>query len=300
MAYRIKNLESLEGEVRRIAHEEVRGAMRDIRKAHSHSDVMHAVRSRCKKMRALLRLVRSGLRKQYRIENHAFRDIARGLSRFRDATVMRATIDSLLTLDSISDSPIDSDYVRANLATGLEEGLDEDAFRRALEEAQEALHATAVRIASWRVRGKPMRILAAGLGETYQRARDLFSEAATTQEARELHEWRKHVKHHWLQLKLIRPISSKALPGRMKRMGQLSDALGNLHDLDVLEAWLAQQPDHGLRQAAGTIAGLAAQRRAQLRATAFGLGSAAFTRRRREFVDAVIRPRDSATARRTS
>ncbi len=58
---------------------------------------VHAFRKRCKKIRALLRLVRPSLGSRFRVENDRYRDMARRVAAVRDADVMVETFDNLLT-----------------------------------------------------------------------------------------------------------------------------------------------------------------------------------------------------------
>lgn len=298
MAYLIKHFDALEAEVRRIAHEEVRNALREIRNAGTRPDPVHATRLHCKKMRALLRLVRHGLGRHYEVENESCRDIARSLSGPRDAKIILTTIDTLLEDHAYDTAELDGEHLRAWLVSRLDPLRKEAEHTGALVESLVALTSIEARIPRWRVRGAPIRILSAGVGETYKRARHDFRRVRETRRASHFHDWRKHVKYHWLQLKLIRPIGSKALPGRMKRMTELSRALGDLHDLDVLEPWLARQHDHAAAASLAVITQRLGRRRAELQRAAIALGEHQFARPPRELVEAIVR-RLSATARRT-
>ena len=60
-------------------------------------EAIHEVRKRCKRVRAVARLLRPHARELYRRENAAFRDIARRLSPFRDAHVQVETFDQLVS-----------------------------------------------------------------------------------------------------------------------------------------------------------------------------------------------------------
>lgn len=292
MTYRIRNVDLLESELRRIARAEIRGALAQIRNAHSRPNAVHAVRAHCKKVRALLRLVRFGLGKQYERENQAFRDIARELAESRDATVIRATFDTLVERGFSANRRSELDRLRARLASG-DDSPDEPATLLAVHAP---LAVAEGRAATLRLRGQPLNVVALGLRATYGRARKLYTRARTTREPKQFHEWRKHAKHHWYHLELIRPVSSKALPGRMKRMAQLSDVLGDLHDLDVLEAWLGAQAqaDRSSKRVTRSLSGLVGARRAELQDVACAMGEALFARHPREIVSAV-----TATARRT-
>ena len=86
MAFRIRNGDHLAKEVRRIARKQVEGALAVLREGdHADPETVHELRKHCKKLRALLRLVRPALGDVYAVENAHFRDMAQWLSPLRDA-----------------------------------------------------------------------------------------------------------------------------------------------------------------------------------------------------------------------
>jgi CHAD domain-containing protein len=296
MHYQIKQFRALEDEVRRIALVEIRRAAHAARPHHMRVDAVHTIRLQCKKLRALLRLVRTGLGRQYAVENRAFRDIARKLARSRDTHVVRTTIDALAAVPT-DDGHGQIDHTE--LLEGLKERLEARNGRQEqaalFAEVRSSLAAIERRAGRWRVRGNPTRILSKGLGATYARARRHFMRARETRKSAAFHEWRKQVKYHGFQLKLMQPISSKTFPGRMKRMTELSRTLGELHDLDVLESWLV--PDARASTHRRRLERRLGRKRAELQQMALALGEAQFTRRPHEITDKILKRLDHASSR---
>ena len=287
MAYQIKSPKSLDLEVRRIAHAEIRAAILASRRIRTVPDAVHAVRSHCKRTRALLHLVKTGLGDRYRTEDHAIRDIARRLSTFRDADVMQTSLSELVRRVTIADSRCDFAPLSAGLATELAQRQSDQAARTALALSAESLSSCLQRVDAWSLKGRRAHIVSAGLAATYGRAQALMRAAASGGSAHQFHEWRKHVKYHWLQLKLIRPISSRVYPGRTKRMSELSSLLGTLHDLDILDEWLRRSRKR--EHAATVLARTSKRRRLALRESALTLAGTQFDREPMEFVRPVGR-----------
>ena len=97
--------ETVEDGIKRIVHEQIEQAIKEIDSPRmKRSDAIHEVRKHCKRIRAVLRLVRPQFEKTYQFENVWFRDAAKGLAELRDAEAIIETYDSLL--DKFCD-PID-------------------------------------------------------------------------------------------------------------------------------------------------------------------------------------------------
>src|SRR5262249_12492251 len=84
-------------DIRRIAIELIDGLIRDsgARSAAS-PEGSHAIPKRCKKLRAVLRLVRPCLGDTYRHENEYFRDLASTLAPLRDVHAMVVAFDAVV------------------------------------------------------------------------------------------------------------------------------------------------------------------------------------------------------------
>ncbi|HEX6986240.1 MAG TPA: CHAD domain-containing protein, partial [Planctomycetaceae bacterium] len=96
MPYRLKRKESVADGVARAAREEAEKALAAVTGGGRPADErIHDARTRCKKLRGLLRLVRPHLGDLYREENARLRDAARPLSAVRDAAVVLKAFDEL-------------------------------------------------------------------------------------------------------------------------------------------------------------------------------------------------------------
>ena len=96
MSFRIDPRLPLTAEVRRIARGEIEGMLQHLDAAQAKPDKsMHGCRKRIKRMRALLRLVRSGDRSFTDAENARYRDISASLAGPREAAALIETIDRL-------------------------------------------------------------------------------------------------------------------------------------------------------------------------------------------------------------
>jgi CHAD domain-containing protein len=248
MSYAIRRSEHPADAVRRIAHEEVGAALHAL--AHTDElgveEAIHDVRKRCKQLRGLIRLVPRELGKEYRRANDTFRDAARELSVIRDAQALLATFDEMVEAAN-AQLPDDEGLaaVRAGLAHRAERAHAEVAGRSAnIERAAELLAAGEARIDRWSVTSDGWEAFAAGLGTTYDRGRRALAAAHEAPTAEAFHEWRKRAKYGWYHTRLLAPMAPSVLDPLAQRFHDLSDALGDAHDLAVLTDQLAADPDH--------------------------------------------------------
>ena len=94
MAYRVKQSESLCKNLKRIAHEQIDKAIQLACSTSENDDALHDIRKCVKRIRAVLRLVRSELGQSvYTYENNYFRNAGQLLTTMRDAKVVANTLD---------------------------------------------------------------------------------------------------------------------------------------------------------------------------------------------------------------
>ncbi|MEA3641208.1 MAG: CHAD domain-containing protein [Lamprobacter sp.] len=284
MTYELDPAQPLDAEVRRIATERIDHAVAQIDDAKTapHAAV-HEVRKDCKKLRALLRLVRPAVPTLYKDENAAFREIAASLSVLRDAEAAIETFDALIDpfrdhLNPASLAPLRhrlEDH-KAQIAAGAQ-ALDEQ-----LEAARTALLAARKRVPGWALPSEASEpgeeagwsLLGPGLRKTYKRGRGAIQAADAQPSVATFHEWRKRAKYLRYQVRLLRASWPRVLKATYKETKQLGDLLGDDHDLAVLEQVIeeaeALNPSHDAEQ---LLLALAAQRSEQLRKAAMWLGS---------------------------
>ena len=147
--------------LRRIAGAEI-AAIRTLLGGAPDDAAVHGIRKRIKKLRALLRLLRGGLRKVQPAETVVLRDAARLLAPQRDAAVRLATLDRLLTAD---DGPA-LRALRAHLEAEAHAALPGEgspATPPDLETLRTAIDSLALRAEGWSLHGADRRVLTEGL-----------------------------------------------------------------------------------------------------------------------------------------
>ena len=226
---------SLTEGLRRIARSQIETAIAEIDDPDLDPvTTVHQLRKRCKKLRGLLRLVRPGFN-AYAEENAAFRDIARSLADLREAGAM---LETAATLEDRFGEVIGADFfaeVRTTLAAARPPPKAA-AVKVRLRTAREAFAAAGERTGSWEVKGKTADVLARGAAMTYTRALRAMAIAAETDTPEDFHEFRKWVKYHWYQMRLLKRIWPKIIHARIEEARQLADELGDHHDFAIFRA----------------------------------------------------------------
>jgi CHAD domain-containing protein len=274
MAYKLHLDESIETGVHRIAREQIEKAIGELddTKLDPHEKV-HQVRKRCKKMRGLLRLIRPVF-PEFKRENESFRDSARELSYIRDSQSMLECLD---TLSNHYRTHVDAKMFETIVAfleqqreriTGDGSEL-ENKLKRFRSEILTALE----RVPSWRLDSEGFAAIEGGLRKTYRRARNKLAKAFADPTSENFHQWRKRVKYHWYHTRLLHDLWPEMLTVHIEAADDLSDILGDDHDLSVLQKTILEDVEPGNRGAAvQVIHGLIDQRRKQLQAKARIIG----------------------------
>jgi CHAD domain-containing protein len=274
-SYRLQRGETITSELRRIAAEQTDEALAELEVEDPH-EAIHQVRKRCKKVRALLRLVRTSDESLYERENAAYRDAARQVSDLRDMTGLIETFDLMAERHP---EVVDTDRF-APIRDGLRRQREEATARHldgALAGVDSDLRAARERIVDWSVPDDGFDALAGGLAKTYGRARDRMADAYDERTTAAFHEWRKRVKYHRYHVRLLQDCWEPLMKARRSEMHDLSDLLGEDHDLAELRAHLHDDPDRfGDARLVGEITALLDRRRAGLQLDARGLGERLF------------------------
>lgn len=242
MGYRFERDETVTDGVHRIGTEQVKRAQKGLRKMSDPVATVHDVRKRCKKLRALVRLVRPEMG-DYGDANRLFRDAARELAPFRDAHAVAGTFDDLAASHAHLLPEAAVEAVRGHLAGAAEaaSAAVEDAAGP-VERAAHMIDEGMALIEEWSGKDR-FGTLRGGLVKTYKRARNRMDDAAGVTDPSVFHQWRKRVKYHWYHTRLVRDAAPSILRPRAKNMHDLSDALGDAHDLAVLVAGLRADED---------------------------------------------------------
>ena len=271
--YRLHADETVADGVRRVARGRVESALIQLRRE-SERDLpaaVHEARKDLKKLRALLRLVRGELgRKRYRAENARYRDAARLLAGSRDAEVKLKTLTGLRRhygdeLPSVVDLEIDLRAERQRLSGDGEQ----PELRARLERAAVAIEQGRAEIEDWPLEAEGWKLLAHGVERGHRDGRKRLAAVRATPRDEAIHEWRKSVKDHWYQLRLLHNAWSPVLSATADEAHELSELLGDHHDLSVLADTVRARDDAERER----LLALIERRQDELFATALPLGA---------------------------
>ncbi len=220
------------------------------------ASAVHKTRKSTKRIRALLRLVRSEIGpKVYRFENESMRDTARLLSEMRSAAVMVGALEDLqfiyqplLARGTFEEARerlvINRDRIEAR---ALE---DPDLVPRVVTSLERA-HA---RYSSWptdpiarSVYGAGIRdryaSIGPGLAATYRRGRAEMVMAYRAPAPPTFHRWRKRVKYLMHQMEIMTPLWPEVILGMVVTLDRMAELLGEDHDLAELLENIAMRTD---------------------------------------------------------
>ena len=241
MGYFLKLSESLEIGVSNIAQEQIDLALGALENPDLDLGArVHIMRRCCKRLRALLRLVEPGLGKKYRREDRALRDAGRVLSQFRDSDVALSVHRGLRAEGAARGALLTRWESRTN--SQLRELYANPAGLHQLEVYALGLEQVWSRIGTWRLKGKSSRILAAGIGKTYGRARRDMNRARRLQTVDIFHDWRKQVKYHRYHVRLLRLAWPNVIQARAETADELGECLGKANDLAMYLALVRKEP----------------------------------------------------------
>jgi CHAD domain-containing protein len=234
--YRLKRKEKPAQGVRRIAQGRADHALQQLRQESDDDTAaaVHEARKDLKKLRSVLRLVRDELGEDvYRRENVRFRDAGRQLAGARDAEVKLETLQSLAAR---FDGRLSEDGL-APFAKALEEDRQRESQlddQGVLERAVAEIEAGEAAVSDWPLQADDWSLIEPGLERAYRRGRNRFADVRTEASDEAVHEWRKRVKDLWYQLRIVRNAWPEVLGETGDQAHELSDLLGDHHDLAVL------------------------------------------------------------------
>jgi len=276
----MRRRESVAAGVRRIAREQVDAAFVEIREPVPEPEVtVHQLRKRCKKIRAVLRLVRTACPDTYRRENAWYRDTARGLAGTREAQVMVATFDRVVAGDR--DLLRRHAAVRAALVAERDAGgFDAETVRQRLVVLEVPLGLARARVRDWTLDARGFDAIAGGLALTYRRGRQALEAVRRQPTPERLHEWRKRVGYHWYHLRLLADTWPVVTRAYRRELHRLSELLGDDHDRVLLRTALLGRPERfGTGAALVPLLDRMDAQRAALRADAHLLGGRVYAER---------------------
>ncbi|MGI9644145.1 MAG: CHAD domain-containing protein [Ilumatobacteraceae bacterium] len=293
MAFQLRPTKRIAREIRRLARERLDIALELLEglehaSAEGIEENVHEVRKRCKEARGLARLVRPSIGKEFDVFNALVRDAATELSSIRDAHAVLATFDHLRAMPHEQDEAFDR--VRsgqAELARAATEGLRSGDAR--IDRAHRLLRDARDGVARWKM-PKGFAAISGGLTDTYRRGAKSFRRARRHPSDEGIHEWRKSVKQLWYQVRLLEPAAPSVLGPLRNTLDDLSEALGDDHDLAVLIERLDADPARfGGEEAIALVRSRTRQQQDELRDGAFRTGATVFAEKPEAFVARIQR-----------
>jgi CHAD domain-containing protein len=235
-AYRLLPGERVDRGMKRILTAQVDEAIEHLRgdAGTEPAEAVHEARKDMKKIRSALRLVRHEIGDDvWRRENDHYREIARTLSGFRDAEILVEALDGLAErFGPQAEGRFDA--LREQLEQENRAAYEDGSVERAMVEAAAGLVAGRGRIADLPLKGDGWELIGPGLHRSYRRGRKRLRTVEEEASVTNLHELRKRVKDLWYQVRLIRDADKQMLGSLADHAHDLSDHLGDDHDLALL------------------------------------------------------------------
>lgn len=260
MSYRLKFDEPVHKGWRRIVGEQIEAALALLETGSDVDAAIHETRKSMKRVRALLKLLRPGLSPaDYKREKKRYADIGRLLSGVRDRAVLAATATALsqqttgkaraaaqvlakqagsaAAAGDAGERELDAaggaDAADAGIKAVLLDAAAHDTSDQ-VKAAIAALKQAAKSLKKLGLKSRGFDVVRAGLGKTYRAARGDMKLAYKSGVDEHFHEWRKSVQAHWRHMLLMERAWPDVFAARAQLAKEMSDLLGEDHDLYVL------------------------------------------------------------------
>lgn len=284
MSYRLTPHETVSDGIKRIVMEQSEQAIQGLEApSGSQDDAIHAARVCFKKIRAVLRLVRTAIGVEtFRQENVCYRDAGRRLSAIRDRVALRETFDKLTVrlADQLAPNAfakLHRSLRQSNMASTLEK-------KKAMMTVAKTIATARRRVEQWPIQQDDFTAFRQGVQHVYKRGRQSLDNALAQPSVEHFHEWRKEVKYVRYQLRLIKPMWSRMLGPLGDEFERLGEYLSEDHDLALLRQHVLdsiEPTDH--RMDLGTLMALIDRRRGELQGEATRLGQRLYAEKPRAF-----------------
>ncbi len=289
MAFRLEEDEKIGSGIKRVLTEEIDRAVGGLADPEVPKEKgIHDARRSCKRIRAVLHLIRWQLPDEFKTENRWFRDTAGKLARVRDAEAMVECFDDLAKDYSKTDlieayaSVRDGLHSRRDKVANGENANGYAAVVKGFRQARE-------RIAGWTFEADGLDIVEKGLRRTYRQARRDMKRAAKSRATEDLHEWRKAVKYFWHQTEVLRRHVDLFRKNYREQFHQLSSILGDDHDLALLREMIIVDPEHyGSPDVVLAFVKVIDKRRKKLQNDALKIGREVFAEKPKRYIKGVL------------
>lgn len=286
MSYRLRIREDLATGIRRIAREQLEGALCEIAAvtAGDEAAAVHATRKYIKKTRALLRLIREEIGPEiFRKENRCLRAVAGSFSGPRDAWVQLQLLEKLG-----AQAPHGTAFEQTAAMLQAEIATQAAGFGPQRRQAEAALEQICDRLEGWPLDDLGIDGLCCALRSSYRRGRKCFRRVRAEATPESYHSWRKRVKDIWYQLRLLQNLNP-ALVGELAEAARtLGQKLGDLHDLAFFRIRLKVETG-SFEGERGVLLGIISAREHELEEIVLNLGAHFFAEKPGAFERRLLR-----------
>ena len=240
---------------------------------------IHDARKNFKKLRAVLRLVRSDLSPHfYKTHNTHFRNLSRKIAGLRDSFIIIETLEKLLSENNRKLEEYDS------LISYLKNDYFETKNRILFEENSPLSVISSLQFSLNEFENMPLisdgfDTLELGIENIYSKGKYFLNTTYSIPTSEVFHEWRKNVKYLWHLLQIIQPINYRRLKKLTKDFKILSDFIGDEHDLFELQNTLLAKNIEDLQ-----LIQMIKAKQFSLRADAWKLGEKLYSSSAKDFV----------------
>ena len=238
MSYCLENNETLSFGLKRIVLELIDKSVFNLSKGNgSFNEDVHDTRKNFKKIRTVLRLIRSEIgEEKYKIENSFYRDAGRTLSDLRDSTVLILTFDKLAKSSELEMSNFDFSVFRDFLVE------KHKTIRTAKSKKSAVINSLSTdlllarsRVFDWPLSGDEFKLIKKNLQQIYEQGQKYMYAVFSESVKENVHEWRKRVKDLWYAMRILSNLWPEIMSPLVTLLGKLSDALGDANDLFLLK-----------------------------------------------------------------
>jgi CHAD domain-containing protein len=238
MSYRLENNETLSFGFKRIVLEHIDKSVFNLSKGNgSFNEDVHDTRKNFKKIRTVLRLVRSNLGEEsFQVENSFYRSTGRTLSDLRDSSVLILTFDKLLKNSELEMSNFDFSVFR-NFLIEKHKNISAAKSKKSIviNSLSTDLLLSRSRVFDWSFSGDSFRIIKKDLLRIYENGQTFMYAVLSEAVKENVHEWRKRVKDLWYTIRILSNLWPEIMSPLVILLGKLSDTLGDANDLFLLK-----------------------------------------------------------------
>jgi CHAD domain-containing protein len=238
MAFKLSSVATLNVELKRVLVEQIEGALAELDGGDASLDErIHECRQHLKRVRAVLRLLQGSLgRGRFRRIDQAVRSIAAGLAAARDSAALHESFDQLLAkVEPSIRAPFEERLAKLSSTLFQVEERAAAASEAALSQ-HGPLTAVRAEVLRTRLEAPGFELVREGFRDSFVRGRRALRRVESDPTDERLHSLRTQAKRYQNQLSLFEPLWPRVLRVERQEITRMTEALGDDHDLTLLEA----------------------------------------------------------------